>query len=236
MPIPNDVLSIIIPIHNEADRILNLVSHLQDSCLGSSSYEIIIVESKDSRDGGLLCVPEREGILLLKSTHTCRARQMNEGAALARGKVLCFLHADVIPPKRFLDHIREKVNQGLDFGYFSYRFDSDNFLLSINSWFTRYDGIFTGGGDQPFFIRQSIFKKEGGYSDVELMEDFDLFYRLKRKHYKYCIIHDPAQASARKYKRNSYVKVNVVNGLTLLGYHLGVDVKRLKAFYQKWIR
>lgn len=41
---------------------------------------------------------EEAGATVIHSGGRGRARQMNEGAAAASGDLLCFLHADTLPP------------------------------------------------------------------------------------------------------------------------------------------
>jgi hypothetical protein len=43
------------------------------------------------------------------------------------------------------------------------------------------------------------------------MEDFDLYRKAKKSGSKFCIIDNPLLVSARKYEKNSWLKVNLVN-------------------------
>ena len=122
------------------------------------------------------------------------------------------------------------------FGMFAYQFEPDNLLLKINSYFTRFDGMFTGGGDQGFFIPKKIFQDLGGFDEkLSMMEDFDLFERAKQK-YSYSILPQKMTVSSRKYQKNSYLKVQLANLYTYLSYKWGVDVDILARRYKKWIK
>jgi len=229
-------ISVIIPTYNEADRILPLLNRIQTL---SQDYleEVIVANAADSEDHLSEIVSEMEHVTCLHCARTSRASQMNEAARLAQGEILYFVHADVLPPKGCLRDIYNAITSGYDFGLFSYQFDSDHRLLKINSYFTRFDSIFTGGGDQTFFIKKEVFESMGGYvEDLAIMEDFDFFWRLKKAGYKFSIIDNCVKVSARKYDSNSYFKVNLVNLITVILFRLGFCSKRLRRFYQGMIK
>lgn len=176
-------------------------------------------------------------VLVLRCQHKGRASQMNEGSAIAQGAILVFLHADVKPPSTFLQDIDQALKNGYDAGFFSYKFDKDDFWLNINAWFTGRDGIFTGGGDQCLFIRKSIFEKLGKFDGEQLlMEDFEFFKRMKQAHIPYTIIKNDLIVSARKYEHNSYLRVNLSNLLLVLLFNLGYPSIRLKSIHDRLIR
>jgi rSAM/selenodomain-associated transferase 2 len=228
-------LSVIIPTRNESLQIANLVDYLKRNG-GEDLLEIIVVDAVDSKDGTIDKVPKGKTVAL-KCSVACRAIQMNEGAAVARGDILYFVHADVIPPQKYAKEIRSSVEKGNDFGFFSYAFQSEKIILKINSYSTRFSNIFTGGGDQTFYIKKDVFNRYNGFdSSIALMEDFDFFYRLKKDHRKYEIIHNDVLVSARKYDHNSYLKVNLVNLLTLALFKLGYAPDKLKVFYNRVLK
>ncbi len=162
---------------------------------------------------------------------------MNEAAQLARGETMVFLHADVIPPKTFLADIQRTIAEGYDAGFFSYRYDKENFLLKINASFTARNGIFTGGGDQCLFIRKSIFERLKGFDENQVvMEDFEFFERMKKDKVRYKIIKNDLIVSARKYEHNSYMRVNLSNLLLVTLFKFGYPAHKLKSLHNKLIR
>ena len=225
-------ISVIIPTCNESLRIKQLVNHLTEHG-GDLLKEIIVVDAAATDDDTLGQVPKSKAIAI-KSEATCRAIQMNQGAVSAQGDILYFVHADVIPPANFPRDIYASLAKGYDFGFFSYNFDSPKLLLKVNSYFTRFPNIFTGGGDQTFYIPRSVFQEQGGFDEeVVMMEDFDFFYKLKKAGLRYEIINNPVLVSARKYKKNSYLKVNLVNLITMILFRSGYRLDHLKRFYNK---
>ena len=121
--------------------------------------------------------------LTLLTAPAGRASQMNAGAAVSRGEVLLFLHADtLLPPDARAAIERALEDPACVGGRFDVRFDRDSLLgrligrmINLRS---RWTGIATG--DQAMFVRRSAFERLGGFSDIPIMEDVDLSRHLKR--------------------------------------------------------
>ena len=228
------MISIIIPAHNEGKNLSILLSNLA-AIKDIAQAEVIIALSPDSLIGELNDFKGK--VQLLHCKQKGRAAQMNEGAANAEGEILVFLHADVKPPTTFLLDITNTLSNGYKAGFFSYKFDTDNFWLKINASFTKRDGLFTGGGDQCLFISAVVFEQLGRFNnDQLLMEDFEFFKRMKLKKIPYTIIENPLIVSARKYRRNSYIRVNLTNLLLVILFNFGCSSDRLKSIHDKLIR
>lgn len=229
------MITIIVPAHNEKNNLERLATRLkgfQDNAL----CEIVIALSSENSDGSDALL-NTLSIPFLKCKDKGRAVQMNEAAKISKGNILAFLHADVIPPKSFVSDIQRTIADGFDAGFFSYRFDSENFFLKMNASFTTRDGIFTGGGDQCLFIKKDIFEKLRGFDeDQMLMEDFEFFDRIKKHKVPYKIIKNDLIVSARKYKYNSYLRVNLSNMILLVLYKLGYPSKKLKTLYNRLLK
>lgn len=226
--------SVIIPAHNERHNLTKLLDHLDKVCQGYP-FEIIVSLSPATNDGSKQ-IPVNGNVKFLDCDKKSRAIQMNQGAAQAKGDVLVFLHADAIPPKSFLEDIMQSMAAGGEAGFFSYRFDSDSFLLKINSYFTGLDTVFTGGGDQCLFIRRGVFDMLDGFKENQsIMEDYEFFGRMKRKGVRYRIIKRNLLVSARKYENNSYVRVNLSNLLLVILFKFGCSSDKLKNLHDKLI-
>ena len=228
------MISIIIPAHNEACNLDLRLAELSHAAT-SDGVEIIVALSSQTSDGSREVIKKYNA-----NTVICqkgRAIQMNTAAKAARGEVLVFLHADVKPPKAFITDIKKAINAGFQAGFFSYQFDNDNFFLRINASFTASDGIFTGGGDQCLFIKKTIFNQMGGFNERQvLMEDFEFFRRMKNNGVIYTIIKNDLIVSARKYKHNSYLKVNLTNLLLVLLFKGGCSAERLKRIHDRLLK
>lgn len=199
-------------------------------------FEILVCVSQSNSDASLGLTYSKE-VKLLSCPNSGRACQMNYGASIARGDVLAFLHADVRPPDSFFSDIEKTIAHGNEAGFFSYRFDKDNFFLKLNASFTSKDGIFTGGGDQCLFIQKTTFETLGGYDDRQvLMEDFEFFKRMKKAKVPYKIIKNDLTVSARKYENNSYARVNLSNLLLVVLFKMGYAPDKLKTLHNRLLK
>jgi len=230
-----DKLSIVVPIFNEEKLVGRLCEFLSEAQRDDDRIGEIVFVDGQSTDQSKTVI-SNFGFDCIVSKIRSRAGQMNVGAEKTNHNILYFIHADVLPPKSFIDDIFIALDEGFDFGCFSYRFDSPSTLLKINAKFTRRDSSVIGGGDQTLFIKRSVFESLGGFQDDHIiMEDYELFWRAK-KLYKYKLIPNDALVSARKYQQNSYLKVQLVNLIVFNGYRLGINQQRLKSWYGKWLR
>lgn len=221
-------LSVIIPTLNEAENIRELIPFLQKQG-GEFISEIIVVDGGSQDE---TCqIAESLGAKVLKSKLKSRANQLNLGASHATANTLFFVHADTRPVNAFAEDLQIALIKGYKAGCFRYKFDSETFLLKVNSWFTRFNGLFSGGGDQTLFISRDFFNTLGGY-DIKfcLMEDFELVKRIKRRT-KFYIIPKTMTVSARKYRDNSWLRVQLANLFVFTLFHLGAAPEKLKKSY-----
>lgn len=227
-------LDIIIPAYNEINNLQTLLPFLLANTNPDKAKIYVVDAERSSDQTQTIC--EQYGVHYIKSTHTQRSLQMNDGADASQCDYLFFLHADVIPPSNFFDLIEEAINKDYEAGCFAYKFNSNKLMLKMNSYFTRFKGIYTGGGDQGLFISRDRFTSISGYCKKhKIMEDFELYSRLKKNKIPYKIIREEATVSSRKYKNNSWLKVNLINLIALTCYKLNPDPDRIYAFYQRWI-
>jgi len=203
------MISVIVPTFNEEENICELIQHIR-SCENGQHVEIIICDAPSSFDKGCEKAGSM-GAIAVKSPKAYRAFQMNHGAESASNDILYFLHADARPPRTFIAQILQALKE-VDFGIFSYKFNSTSLILKVNAYFTRYDGLFSGGGDQSLFISREKFVEIGGFNNkLRIMEDFEFYKKAKKAKLKFKIIKDPLLVSARKYEQNGWLKVNLTN-------------------------
>ncbi len=209
--------SVIIPTYNEARTIKNCLARFENQTL----LEVIIADSPNSSDKmeELALAPN---IKLLKCQEPGRNKQMNEAALKAKGEILYFVHADTQVPASFLTDLNTAIANGADMGCYRYKFDQyPNPLMYINSFFTRFDKIWCRGGDQTLFIKKEVFDALKGFCAKHIiMEDYDIIKRSKGK-FKFTIIPKNVIVSARKYQKNSYLKVQWANYRTMSKYLSG---------------
>lgn len=228
------LISVIIPAYNEAKNLNTLLPILEGL---SEGHEVeIIVSVGDCAVNYSSCLGNLKRVKLIAQKRKGRGKQMNDGAAMAKGSILAFLHADVLPPTNFFNDIKQTISGGYGAGFFSYQFDKDSIFLRINASFTKRDGIFTGGGDQCLFIKKSIFEQLGRFDDHQVvMEDFEFFGRMKKAKIPYRIVKNDLLVSARKYAHNSYLRVNLSNLLLVTLFKCHYPPKKLRRLHDRLI-
>jgi rSAM/selenodomain-associated transferase 2 len=216
----NNKISVIIPTLNEAENIGDLIHFLQQN---NHYKEVEIIVSDANSQDDTVKIAEKFGVQVICTKQASRAHQLNQGAKLASGEILYFVHADVKPPKTYIPDILKHILKGYDFGCFRFKFDSKHPFLAVNSFFTRFKVLWCRGGDQTLFIKKSVFEQNKGFNEeYVVMEDFELIKRLWKK-YRFGIIPKSVLVSARKYEDNSYWQVNLANlkiyKMFMKGYH-----------------
>lgn len=225
------MVSVIIPVLDEEKRIGVLLDHLR-KIKGQNAFEVIVVDGGSTH---ALSAEKWPWVRYIQSNRG-RAIQMNAGAGMALGDLLYFVHADVLPPPTFYDDIIEAVKAGFPIGCFRTKLVPESFLTNINSYFSRFNGRFCGGGDQTLYITKKVFEKEDGFNeDFCIMEDFEFVRRLKPK-YEFHIIQKDVIVSARKYQVNSYWKVNLANYRAFRMFEKRVEPAVIRKAYYSWIK
>lgn len=169
-------LSIVVPALNEAAHIAATLQALAP--LRQRGHEVIVVDGGSSDDTAALAAPHADQVLC---SERGRARQMNAGAAAARGDVLLFLHADTRLPELATAAIGQALAQGARWGRFDVVIEGRSAWLPVvaclMNWRSRLTGIATG--DQALFVNAALFRELGGFAPLPLMEDIELTRRLR---------------------------------------------------------
>lgn len=225
--------SIIIPTLNEAANIGRLIHYLKTHG-GDSVGEILVVDAKSIDD--TVQMAREAGARVLVCDVRSRAAQMNAGARAAHCDLLYFVHADTLPPDTFAQDIAREINAGEVMGCYRYRFDSPRWILRLNAYFVRYQWLWCQGGDKTFFVQRAVFDEFGGYDErFVVMEEYD-FLRKAMKKYRLRVLPKDVVVSARKYERNSWLRVQLANIGAFSLFRWGTEPVRIKRFYQWMLR
>jgi rSAM/selenodomain-associated transferase 2 len=220
-------LSVVIPVRNDADALRRTLDRL-DELPGRDGIEVIVAAA-DSLDATARTVGDRAA-LLVPGVST-RAGLMNAGAAVARGHILWFLHADSLPPLGAPVLIaRAMADERVVGGAFAHRFTERSRSLALISFINRIRYWLTRNyyGDQGLFVRAVAFHQLGGYPDLALMEDLILSQALKRLG-RTALIRTPLFTSGRRFlARGPWHTFGVIVWLLLL-HTLGRDTQRYAA-------
>lgn len=228
-------ISVILPTYNEARHIAHTVEHLRVT--GGNFLSEIIVADGGSTDGTLE-LAEGAGAVLVRCSSKGRGPQLNEGAERATGDVLYFVHADVLPPSTWATDIQTALDNGCVIGNFQYRFDKSGLLLRFSELFTRLPWLFCQGGDKTLFIRREVFFQLVGFdSEYVIMEEYEFLRRARKRGYQWRTLPCNCLVSARKYERNSWLRVQIANFIVYNMWAWGLaHPSRLRELYWRILR
>lgn len=222
----------IIPTFNEASNISFLIDYLIQN--GDNLLNEIIVCDAGSIDQ-TLALATGAGARVVISDEKGRASQMNHGASSATGDIFYFVHADTLPPQSYAEDIRRAVSEGYDLGRYRSAYRSNNPLLKINAFLSRFDTLEGMGADQTVFITRKLFQESGGFnSSLKIMEEFEFCSRV-RKSKRYKIFTKPALISARKYETNSWLTIQLANYKIIRMYKAGASQESMVTAYKKML-
>jgi rSAM/selenodomain-associated transferase 2 len=221
-------LSIIVPALNEAEGIAEALSALEP--LRVRGAEVIAVDGGSEDGTADLAGPLCDRVLIAPRG---RAAQMNAGAAVARGGVLLFLHADTRLP---VDADRLVLSglayEACEWGRFDVRIAGRHPLLPLAARLmnlrSRLTAIATG--DQALFVDRQAFVAVGGFPNIQLMEDIALSRRLKRRGRPLCLS-TPVVTSGRRWETHGVFYTILLMWRLRLAYFLGADPAQLARIY-----
>src|SRR6185295_5151866 len=170
---------------------------------------------------------------VLVSPQRGRARQMNDGAAAARGDVLLFLHADTLPPPGYPDAVARALRDpAVVGGRFDVHLDADGAAYRVIEWLISLRSRLTriATGDQAIFVRREVFERLGGYPPLPLLEDVALSHALKRAGRVACL-RDTVRTSARRWQRDGVARTVLLMWTLRFAYWIGVSPARLASAY-----
>lgn len=220
------MLTIIIPTLNEAANIADALAAVRAR---SPDAEIIVVDGGSDDQTATLAAPFAQVI----ESRRGRARQMNAGAAHAQGEALLFLHADT----RLAYGAAETIAAALSApdsvgGGFALRFDQPGMIYQVIARSTnlrsRMRRIYTG--DQAIFVRTSVFRAIGGFADIPLMEDLEIWQRLHQVG-EIVLLTPPVLVSARRHRKYGPLRVLATGWLYQILYAFGLPPFALHRLY-----
>lgn len=223
------LLSIIIPTLNEEETIGNLLNYLQKNSVFKTA-EVLLIDGGSTDQTAFIA---KQFAVRIFHSEKGRARQMNLGARMAKGKVLYFLHADTYPPENFVTTVMKAIEEGADAGCFRMKFFPSNKFLNFFSWFTRVNLLICRGGDQSLFIRKEVFDELGGYNEsYNVYEDGEFISRLYRKK-SFKILPESVVTSARKYESRGMWALQFHFAMIHLINFMGAGPEKLHAYYRR---
>ncbi len=220
-------ISIVIPVLNEEANLSRIKSHLLS--ILHQGHEVIIVDG-GSRDNSLLLAHEITDKVVVSKAG--RALQMNNGASIATGQVLLFLHADTFLPNDTVQLISDSFQKKNYWGRFNVRLSSNKVVYRLIESMMNLRSCVTSiaTGDQAMFVEKKLFDLINGFPEIALMEDVAISRRLKKIAKPVCI-KQRVVSSSRRWEKNGVLVTVLLMWKLRLYYFFGVSPDKLNQLY-----
>lgn len=173
-----------------------------------------------------------------------RSQRFNEAIKIALQKssesnqnhMLLFYHPRSLLTEQGLKYLIAN-SKDLAWGGFTHRFDSHHWMFKFTSWYSNYVRLNLQKIiylDHCIFVSRQILEKLGQpiWPETDIFEDTDFCLKLK-KHARPVRLKFPATTSAVRFHKNGIYKQSYMNQVLKLAYLMGVDRKRMNAWYEK---
>ncbi|MBW4582640.1 MAG: TIGR04283 family arsenosugar biosynthesis glycosyltransferase [Tildeniella nuda ZEHNDER 1965/U140] len=238
-------VSIIIPTLNEATSLGRTLRCL--SVLDPPAWEILVVDG-GSQDQ-TVSIAKTAAFLVITSEQAGRSVQMNRGAEVATGEILCFLHADTLVPDDLVTVIARTLgNPAIACGGFISLMtgtETTRWGVSLHNYlktyyapllFRPYRFFFKGlrllFGDQVMFCRRGDFWACGGFDPaLPIMEEADLCLKLL-PYGRIRQVNRVVQSSDRRVAKWGTLKATAIYLYIGFLWGIGASATTLKRFYE----
>ncbi|MFK8110945.1 MAG: TIGR04283 family arsenosugar biosynthesis glycosyltransferase [Rubripirellula sp.] len=220
---PTDI-SVVIPVLNEEDEIAMAI----ESAFAAGAREVIVVDG-GSQDRSVRIATESRATKIVRSIPG-RGIQLNSGAFVAESEFVLFLHAD----NRLSESCLKQILQHPDctWGAFRQRIDSNRLIFRFIEWGNSLRVTWSQKpfGDQAIFVRRSVFKREGGFAEIPLMEDVEFSKRMG-KVAKPLLLDGPLSISSRRWQKHGVIRQTLRNWSLQIQFAFGASPEKLKRRY-----
>lgn len=206
------LVSVIIPVYNHLDVTMRCLQSIADSWFDSLAVQIIVVDDASS-DPIAETAHGLPGLDFIRSgVNQGFVRSCNRGAALARGKYLCFLNNDTTVCEGWLDYLVSRAESDARIGVVGAKLVYPDGKLQEAGGIIWQDGTGWnyGRGDDPadsrynyvrdvdycsgaaLLVRNDLFKTVGGFSETFVpayYEDVDLCFEARARGFR--VVYEP---------------------------------------------
>ncbi len=224
---PPPLLSIIVPVLNEAETLPGLLSTLAQQ--HGVAFEVILCDG-GSTDVSLQSVAAlaKEVAFEVRVVNSLRGRgaQLNAGARVARGGWLLFLHADSqfddpMALVRSLDALKEAMQPSAKAvaGHFALRFKDrcaqSSAAYAYYEFKASLDRAECTHGDQGFLLSRSLFQALGPFDEaLPLLEDTRFAEKLRASG-RWLLLPADILTSARRFETEGLLQRQVLNAFIM---------------------
>ena len=213
------VLSIIVPVLNEARTITNVLTALKP--FRQRGVEVIVVDGGSDDDTAQLAQPLADRVM---RGPRGRAAQMNEGAKVASGFIFLFLPSDTtLSADADTQVMYGRARDTSVWGRFDMRLIGHHALLPIAArivnWRSRMSGI--ASSEQAIFVQRETFFRIGGFADIPAMDDVEISKRLKAISPPICVA-SRVTVPAKRFDREGFWTTLRMMWLMRFRYRMGM--------------
>jgi rSAM/selenodomain-associated transferase 2 len=221
----------VLPALNEAAGIETTLRALAP--LRARGAEVVVVDGGSTDATLALARPWADRVHEAGVEGRGRARQMNAGAAAARGAVLLFLHADTRLPEGADAAVARALAAGAGWGRFDVRIAGRSSMFPLIAWCMNRRSCWSGiaTGDQAIWVQRGLFERIGGYPEQPLMEDVELSARLRRLQRPACL-RERVLTSGRRWEQRGVWRTIVLMWTLRWRYWRGTPAEVLARAYR----
>ncbi len=221
------VVSVVIPTLNEQEFVADAIRSVRSGITTGAQVEIVVADG-GSTDNTLRAAATADRVI---KADAGRSNQMNAGAAVARGSVLVFLHADSRLPREWLQATNDALEQSYPAGAFRLTFGpSAPLLLQLSAAATRIRSPALCFGDRALFVLRERFEAIGGFPSVRVFEDLEIVRRLTASG-PFAYLNSQVLTSPRRYDSKGAWRQQWANVKLWTRYQLGADPELLADEY-----
>lgn len=242
------LISVIIITLNEFETLLHTINSIRSNFRFNSSenFDLEIIVSDGGSDDGTYKLAQANADKTIRVSRG-RSNQLNNGAQIANGEILLFVHGDTIMPEHSILEIRNIMTNPLvsGGGFEKSWLWSPNVRLTgflnfasrlwedIGNWLVRL--LKTFPGDNAIFVRKKLFDVLNGYAPIWICEDFDFIRRLKKlnrkRKGKLVLIRSKVKTSARRFEVYGFFKTVIYWVFIYTLWRLGMASERLNYIF-----
>lgn len=221
-------VSVIVPVLGDGIALRRLLHVLRQAA--EPPAEIIVVDGAADARVSALCAGA--GVRYAAAAPG-RGPQLRAGAALARGEIFWFLHADAEPAAGAMAALQAAVAAGAVGGCFRFRF------AGAPGWHKRALAALVNlrarcgvpYGDQGLFATRTAYFAAGGFAAEPLFEEVPLVRGLRRRG-RFAHLALPILVSPRRWEQQGWLRRSLANRLLAMAYMAGIPAGTLARHYR----
>ena len=233
--ITEPLISIVMPVLNEAQFIGNTIQVLLARAQNKSRIDVVVIDS-GSTDNTVKIVEELGVKIEIKPEFLgSKYKALNYGAAVTEGEILLFLDADCLLPHNYDQLIVDALSTvNVAGGAFEYRSDDRSLPMKIIEGINhiRYRISPAFFGDQGIFCTRKKFDQIHGFPEEPIMEAAYFCQRLGETG-SLKLVKKSITTSARRFIEGGVFKVMMLDTWIWLQYLLGLNISHYARGYWK---